>query len=51
MADQVEALFDRLNTALKNGQNKRALKAADESASLLPLAACCPACLFSARPA
>lgn len=33
MADQVEALFDRLNTALKNGQNKRALKAADESAS------------------
>lgn len=36
MADQVEALFDRLNTALKNGQNKRALKAADEILKAAP---------------
>ncbi|KAI7836263.1 hypothetical protein COHA_009853 [Chlorella ohadii] len=36
MADPVEALFDRLNTALKNGQNKRALKAADEILKAAP---------------
>ena len=30
-ADQVEQLFDRLNTALKNNQAKRGLKAVDES--------------------
>ena len=29
--DQVEGLFSRLETALKNGQAKRSLKAADES--------------------
>ena len=29
--EQVESLFARLDTAVKNGQSKRGLKAADES--------------------
>ena len=35
--DQVEGLFARLETAVKNGQAKRGLKAADDSE-------CCGAC-------
>lgn len=36
MAEQVEALFARLDTAVKNGQSKRGLKAADEILKLAP---------------
>lgn len=41
MAEQVEALFARLDTAVKNGQSKRGLKAADESERLLAAGPCC----------